>query len=109
MVFTEKMLEPGQNLLLTQKVCITIGEATAIAVSFWHFITRKLKTIRNWKIIVQYTENILMPHSRIWYAYLQVDPSIIGGLVVELGDDKHIDVSISRRLKDIEKVLSESI
>ncbi|GMH44915.1 hypothetical protein BSKO_12872 [Bryopsis sp. KO-2023] len=38
----------------------------------------------------------------------KVDPSVIGGLVIELGD-KHIDLSVSRRLRDIEKLLSEAV
>lgn len=38
----------------------------------------------------------------------KVDPGVIGGMVIELGD-KHIDLSVSRRLRDIEKLLSEAI
>lgn len=38
----------------------------------------------------------------------QVDPTIIGGLVVELGD-KYIDLSVEKRIREMEKLLMEAI
>ncbi|CAD7697051.1 unnamed protein product [Ostreobium quekettii] len=38
----------------------------------------------------------------------KVDPDIIGGLVVELGD-KYIDLSVEKRIRDMERLLMEAI
>jgi F-type H+-transporting ATPase subunit O len=38
---------------------------------------------------------------------MQVDRSIIGGIVIDLLD-KHIDLSIDTRIKQMEKVLAEN-
>jgi F-type H+-transporting ATPase subunit O len=37
-----------------------------------------------------------------------VDPSIIGGLVIDIGD-KHIDLSINTKIRKMEALLAESI
>ena len=38
----------------------------------------------------------------------EVDPKILGGLVVSVGD-KHIDLSIASRIKKLESLLSEAV
>lgn len=38
---------------------------------------------------------------------LQVEPAIIGGIVIDVGD-KHIDLSIMSRVKKIEQLVRES-
>jgi len=37
----------------------------------------------------------------------QVEPAIIGGLIIDVGE-KHIDMSILTRIKKIEQILTES-
>lgn len=44
----------------------------------------------------------------IHYPYVQVDPSIMGGMVVDIGD-KHIDMSISARVKKIQQLVMQTI
>ncbi len=39
---------------------------------------------------------------------LQVDRSIIGGIVVDI-EDKHIDLSIDTKIKQMEKLLAELV
>lgn len=39
---------------------------------------------------------------------LQVDRSIVGGLIVDIGET-HIDLSIDSKIKQMEKVLKESL
>jgi hypothetical protein len=39
---------------------------------------------------------------------LQVDPAIIGGLIIDIGE-KHIDLSISSRIKKIEQLVRENV
>lgn len=38
---------------------------------------------------------------------LQVEPAIIGGIIIDVGD-KHIDLSIMSRVKKIEQLVRES-
>lgn len=38
----------------------------------------------------------------------KVDPAIIGGLVVEFGD-KYIDLSIEKRIREMERLLKEAV
>jgi F-type H+-transporting ATPase subunit O len=39
---------------------------------------------------------------------LQVDRSIVGGIVVDI-EDKHIDLSIDTKIKQMEKLLAELV
>jgi len=39
---------------------------------------------------------------------LQVDPHIMGGMVVDIGD-KHIDMSISSRVKKIQQLVMQTV
>ena len=39
---------------------------------------------------------------------LQVDPRIMGGMVVDIGD-KHIDMSISSRVKKIQQLVMQAV
>ena len=39
---------------------------------------------------------------------LQVDPRIMGGMVVDIGD-KHIDMSISSRVKKIQQLVMQTV
>ncbi len=39
---------------------------------------------------------------------VQVEPAIIGGLIIDVGE-KHVDMSILTRVKKIEQVLRESV
>ena len=39
---------------------------------------------------------------------IQVEPAIIGGLIIDVGE-KHVDMSILTRVKKIEQVLRESV
>ena len=41
-------------------------------------------------------------------ADLQVDPSIIGGIVIDIGD-KHIDLSIATRIKKIQQMVLQNV
>lgn len=47
-------------------------------------------------------------HSTTLKVLVSVDPKIIGGLIVEVGD-KTVDLSVSTRLADINKALEEGI
>lgn len=42
------------------------------------------------------------------FLLLQVDPQIMGGMVVDIGD-KHIDMSISSRVKKIQQLVMQTI
>ena len=39
---------------------------------------------------------------------MKVDPSIIGGIVIDIGD-KHIDMSISSRIKKIQQMVLQNV
>lgn len=39
---------------------------------------------------------------------MQVDPHIMGGMVVDIGD-KHIDMSISSRVKKIQQLVMQTV
>jgi len=39
---------------------------------------------------------------------VQVDPRIMGGMVVDIGD-KHIDMSISSRVKKIQQLVMQTV
>lgn len=39
---------------------------------------------------------------------LQVEPAIIGGVIIDVGD-KHIDLSINTRIKKIQQLLLETV
>ena len=39
---------------------------------------------------------------------LQVEPAIIGGVIIDIGD-KHIDLSINTRIKKIQQLLMETV
>ena len=39
---------------------------------------------------------------------VQVDPSIIGGIVIDIGD-KHIDLSIASRIKKIQQMVLQNV
>jgi F-type H+-transporting ATPase subunit O len=39
---------------------------------------------------------------------LQVEPAIIGGIIIDVGD-KHIDLSILTRVKKIQQLLLETV
>ena len=39
---------------------------------------------------------------------MQVDPSIMGGMVVDIGD-KHIDMSISARVKKVQQLIMQTM
>ena len=41
-------------------------------------------------------------------ATLQVDPTIIGGIVIDIGD-KHIDLSIASRIKKIQQMVLQNV
>lgn len=40
--------------------------------------------------------------------FFQVDPKVIGGMVIEL-DDKHIDMSMATKIKNITNALRASV
>ena len=40
--------------------------------------------------------------------FFQVDPTVIGGMVIEIGD-KHIDMSMATKIKNITNALRESV
>lgn len=40
--------------------------------------------------------------------FMQVDPTIMGGMVVDIGD-KHIDMSISARVKKIQQLVMQTV
>ena len=44
----------------------------------------------------------------VLYSTVKVDPSIIGGLVIDVGD-KHIDLSINTKIRKMEALLQESV
>lgn len=39
---------------------------------------------------------------------MQVDPAIMGGMVVDIGD-KHIDMSISARVKKVQQLIMQTM
>jgi F-type H+-transporting ATPase subunit O len=49
-----------------------------------------------------------MPEYWEIHTYLQVDPSIMGGLVVEVGD-RTIDLSISSKMAKLNKLLTDAL
>ena len=43
-----------------------------------------------------------------FFFFFQVDPTVIGGMVIEIGD-KHIDMSMATKIKNITNALRESV
>lgn len=43
-----------------------------------------------------------------WVLGGQVDPSLIGGVVIDIGD-KHIDLSIASRIKKIQQLVLQNV
>lgn len=51
----------------------------------------------------------LKPVSFMFHKFcFQVDPSIIGGMIVSIGD-KYVDMSIAHRIKQYTKIMEESM
>ena len=40
--------------------------------------------------------------------HVQVDPSLIGGIIIDVGD-KHIDLSISSQVKRLQQLMLETV
>ena len=72
---------PSKKLKVTNKVCTTLHCPMILL----HFGTKDLLT-----------------------PFWQVDPDIIGGLVVEIGD-RTIDLSVSSRLTKMNKLLTDAL
>ena len=49
-----------------------------------------------------------LPEVRPVTLLMQVDPKIMGGMVVDIGD-KHIDMSISSRVKKIQQLVMQTM
>lgn len=51
---------------------------------------------------------ITTSYEALIFLMLQVDPQIMGGMVVDIGD-KHIDMSISSRVKKIQQLVMQTM
>ena len=50
--------------------------------------------------------SLVLMQQRFWV--FQVDPSVIGGMIIEIGD-KHIDMSMATKIKNITNALRASV
>lgn len=85
------MLKPGEQLLVEQ----TVRELPIV----WH----ALRLLQRPSGAGAAAPSELRP-----VPLLQVDPKIMGGMVVDIGD-KHIDMSISSRVKKIQQLVMQTL
>ena len=45
---------------------------------------------------------------RLLFLLLQVDPSIIGGMILEVGD-KRVDLSIRTKVRKVQQIITETV
>jgi F-type H+-transporting ATPase subunit O len=57
--------------------------------------------------ITESLQGLLKPGQKLSVSQ-EVDPSILGGLVVDF-EDKHIDLSVRSRIQSIEKAIAEAV
>ena len=50
--------------------------------------------------------SLVLMQQRFWV--FQVDPTVIGGMIIEIGD-KHIDMSMATKIKNITNALRASV
>ena len=50
--------------------------------------------------------SLVLMQQRFWI--FQVDPTVIGGMIIEIGD-KHIDMSMATKIKNITNALRASV
>ncbi len=96
MFAAEELLKPGENLLVEQTV-------SGIAQSFtWNAHGHCLFS----DIACALYPLLFALHDKC--RVVQVDPRIMGGMVVDIGD-KHIDMSISSRVKKIQQLVMQTV
>ena len=73
----------------------------------WHVLLSILLYL--YKLYVIYKAILLtlvLMQQRFWV--FQVDPTVIGGMIIEIGD-KHIDMSMATKIKNITNALRASV
>lgn len=73
----------------------------------WHVLLSILLYL--YKLYVIYKAillSLVLMQQRFWV--FQVDPTVIGGMIIEIGD-KHIDMSMATKIKNITNALRASV
>ena len=73
----------------------------------WHVLLSILLYL--YKLYVIYKAillSLVLMQQRFWV--FQVDPTVIGGIIIEIGD-KHIDMSMATKIKNITNALRASV
>ena len=73
----------------------------------WHVLLSMLLYL--YKLYVIYKAillSLVLMQQRFWV--FQVDPTVIGGMIIEIGD-KHIDMSMATKIKNITNALRASV